>query len=253
MQLAEHGLPDEPNSSDPNLLLNESGLPEPPDDGSVNTAGSPRLFSREASFEAPCLPPVSPPSFSLISLPELRELLPGRLGLQTMWRQRGVDERHSSWVTHHLPKSSGTPGFAAAAPAAAVANEDKSTTHNSGTVAVYGGTVRASQILSLTTPAQGMYSRTSAGLPVRAVSFASLPNGLREEANAGKLCCAGMRPAAQSLAGADSDEGAIVALAGAEVRLLFPLCRNAAAPRHCDPPWLHSRARPRPSPRPAAR
>ena len=35
----------------------------------------------------------SSPSIALISLPELRDLLPSRLGLQTMARQRGVAER----------------------------------------------------------------------------------------------------------------------------------------------------------------
>ena len=42
------------------------------------------------------------PSYALMALPELRELLPARLGLQTLWRCRGVAEKHSSWVSNVL-------------------------------------------------------------------------------------------------------------------------------------------------------
>jgi hypothetical protein len=109
-------------------------------------------------------------------LPELRHLLPGRLGLEALAASRALQVDHITFATHTLHSMPG------AADAIAARSE-----------------------------------RSSAGVPLTALSFGSLPNGVPEDATLGKCCCAAVRTDGSGV----GDCGVAMVMGAAEANVLL--------------------------------
>lgn len=120
---------------------------------------------------------VEPPvELGVLVLPELRHLLPGRLGLEALAASRALQVDHVAFASRALRDLPG------AANAIAARSE-----------------------------------RNSAGVPVTALSFGSLPNGVPEDATLGKCCCAAVRTDASGA----GDCGVAMVMGVAEANVLL--------------------------------
>lgn len=129
--------------------------------------------SKLADYGRTAVPPVE---LGVLVLPELRHLLPGRLGLEALAASRALQIDHMTFVSHALRDMPG------AADAIAARRE-----------------------------------RNSAGIPVTALSFGSLPNGVPEDATLGKCCCAAVRTDGSGL----GDCGVAMVMGAAEANVLL--------------------------------
>ena len=117
-----------------------------------------------------------PVELGVLVLPELRHLLPGRLGLEALAASRALQVDHITFVARALQ------GMPSAADAIAARSE-----------------------------------RSSAGVPLTALSFGSLPNGVPEDATLGKCCCAAVRTDGSGV----GDCGVAMVMGAAEANVLL--------------------------------